>query len=1292
LDIDLPRGDELYKPGDVLDVNDSIDIEVPKAPKTPSPKTQSPEDEGSEDIQTSDGAPENTDTIIDAEVAPWDTATIMDAEVAPWDTETIVDAEVAPWDTETSEPTETFSVDNIKPPVNIDPMKVAEDVDWGDFDITAWREKSMTARAFKYYDKITDPQWAGPATVESVTEAINQANIEGQRIAQEYQGTSVYDAAMADQVQLVTDLVAQRDALRFRGKQEEAADDLSLSDMWEYVITNKEKVAFDMLQGIVAEPDLIIASGAVGFAAGTTVPVIGNATVGTLGLITGTGLRAAQVAKGIKMAMVPMAQLGGAYAGGRLEGAFSRALDKAAQDGEFDFAKGWEQAHIDGLFGMTVVAGIGVAVKGSKKVLNSRKKSEEFSEYIETTDETNFDIVKSKFENERDTNNIEAKVERALEVEEGVAYVDPKGNVKVFRPEVKENPELDLERVIELTPKTRSKLPKEKVDKLNKAYIKTSEEVSQLEVKYKAITDLIKDTPEHLKDQDIFKRLNKTQVELKEKTTQLNGMEKRLQRHDEAVDAFNELYGYTQFKELDTPQHMATTNANGDTVMFTKYDPEIHSNGKIRIDGINPDDIIYTARGMGKPNAFTKVITGLLGRAMAPVDDIFEDSATLRLLKAKLDVDPSRPNTPVWTMTEDIRLKQGQVAAQYKEILESINNKVLTNNTGGPEDLIKQLRNPEHSQDPLIIKAATDIKQLLKDNYEYMKGSGIKMAALDDYLPRVMNKEVLRTPEGAKAYTDLLLIKQDRGPKEAEETIKDILLDRQERDGVLTEAGGSLNKTPYGERTLNHITDTELDSVGLLGPDLLNDINVSLMSGIKRAEMAKVYGDGGSTLKKLMEQINDELAERGKTLTEPQRQNFLDVYNSINGTHGKIESQSIHNLQDSALTLSNLSSLGLAGITSTVEPLINIARMNSTGVVKSTAKVAGVYLKAPVVAIKELTKLGAIKLLPADNFLSKALKGLPEDVAANEARTIGLTMDIALEETLDAISGGSMNSNLLKDVNKKFFLANGLHWVTKHSRVTAMEIGKADIMDNLKNLAKEPNSRVRRDWLMEVNLNPKDALEWAKAGADTSSPYYQEILRASARMADEVVANPNATNRSTGFSNHKYKLITQFKSFMVTFTNVILKRQWANIAKAKEQGGSVYALNRMMKASVSASILFGGYYAMGMSKEFMKNGFELPDRSEDDERTAILRAGISMTGSASILESLAYALDNNDKLGALATTVAPSTKIVKAAADIVTGDVGRGVVSLTPGIANLSSDTKRDVAKGIDKEIKEVLR
>tara|TARA_R100000544_G_scaffold10393_1_gene4510 strand:- start:166 stop:651 length:486 start_codon:yes stop_codon:yes gene_type:complete len=161
---------------------------------------------------------------------------------------------------------------------------------------------------------------------------------------------------------------------------------------------------------------------------------------------------------------------------------------------------------------------------------------------------------------------------------------------------------------------------------------------------------------------------------------------------------------------------------------------------------------------------------------------------------------------------------------------------------------------------------------------------------------------------------------------------------------------------------------------------------------------------------------------------------------------------------------------------------------------------------------------------------------------------------------------------------------------------------------------------------------------------------------------------------------------------MVTFSNVILKRQWANIAKAKEQGGSVYALNRMMKASVSASILFGGYYAMGMSKEFMKNGFELPDRSEDEERTAILRAGISMTGSASILESLAYAIDNNSPLEALATTIAPSAKIVKSAADIATGDVGRGVVALTPGVANLSSDTRRDVAKGIDKEIKEALR
>jgi hypothetical protein len=224
---------------------------------------------------------------------------------------------------------------------------------------------------------------------------------------------------------------------------------------------------------------------------------------------------------------------------------------------------------------------------------------------------------------------------------------------------------------------------------------------------------------------------------------------------------------------------------------------------------------------------------------------------------------------------------------------------------------------------------------------------------------------------------------------------------------------------------------------------------------------------------------------------------------------------------------------------------------------------------------------------------------------------------------------------------------------------------------------------------MEVNLNPKDALSWAKAGADTKHPYYTEILRASARMADEVVAHPTAGNRPTWMSNHRYKLMSQFKSYAVAYTNTILKRQWANIEKAKKNGGSPAMIQQMVKASTSAAILYSGYYYMGMGKESLRNGFQPVNRNDDEEQVAMMRAGISMSGSASLIEPIAQALARRNTVEAVASSLAPApTKVLKAAGQIVTGDVGRGVVSLTPGLAQADVKTRKKAAKKIDKALK----
>lgn len=1087
-------------------------------------------------------------------------------------------------------------------------------VDWSELDWTGWKENSLTTQLGQYVKSKLDPTYIVPGSLQDLEEQEAYIN---SRIGKFEDFNSDYAREKVGKLyEELQDVQSQRSILAAQD------EDIDLEAVWDAVVDDPERFAFNVAQETINKPELIAAGSFGGWGWG----VLGTKAAQAANL----GVKAAKVAK-------VAGALTGSYTGGVALGTIDRSIESANRTGEFQLAQSLEQSHIDGVIGAASYGLLAAARKGTRGIVGT-KNTKKFKEELPDIDSTDITETMEKFSEEevpQSTLNKEAMHPVDTEV-----YVDPQGNTFVMEmsdiQQASPNP-------WELAAASENKLRPKELESLRSTRRKGNREVARWT---NQVDDLetIEQTPE------VEQKLEDLRTKIADKQKEVANIDDRLYEHQKALQAQEELYGETQDGLLDNPEYLQVPSPDGQgTVLLKKADPDISlKQNNVMIDGFSHSDFSMQGQASGYQNPWEAIMTNWFRSATAPLQGIRETSPSAALLLEKLNPNAQNPKAQMWSLQEDITFKQGEFNNRLRDVMLEVKDRYPGDDF--ESKVMLHMRNVEVSEDPAIVKASTDLRQILEDHRDYMNERGAKVERVEDYLPRRWDKEKLGTPEGQKQFVERLMLTENKTKSEAQESLKNILEDRQEDNGVLTVSGNTVNKTPYGSRTLKKLKDSEVND--LLSEAFFEDITKHLMAGVRRAEMANVFGDGGEVLSKdLMPKISDELKAAGRPLRPDEQQRIYDIYNSFNGRYKPLDNELANVANNAMATSVNLSKLGLATITSLTEPLVSIARLNESSGLGAAARTYGEALRG---------------------FARKAFKGLKEHEAITEAREMGLITDQAIAEVLDQMQGVGMDGKLAK-INHKFFRLTGLHQWTELSRGMAYGASKTDITKTATRLAKNPNDATRQRWLTEVGLNPEQAVQWINEGGDVTAPFYSELKKASVRMANEIIANPNPVNKPLWMSNPKMKLVAQLKAYPIVFGNVILDRQFKEFKSQLAEGrGGRKAAN----LAITAGTMVGGYYLLGMLKDTLRgNDLELDD--EEKQFRNLTRATVNLLGPvgivAPVVEGMGERYGSNSLMSAAVPFAGTVGKVIE--------DPARGLVDAVPGSTLLPTELKQDVVK-----------
>lgn len=628
------------------------------------------------------------------------------------------------------------------------------------------------------------------------------------------------------------------------------------------------------------------------------------------------------------------------------------------------------------------------------------------------------------------------------------------------------------------------------------------------------------------------------------------------------------LRGSKRFQD-ETNNFVSVTDINGNRATLRRLTRDVLNSGlPLKVESLA--DAVKTPKGpVAAMNKYQAAMADFFVSATSSIDRLREASPTAQVL---LDLVDPRTKAGKRTFTETIQEathhKQGEWSVRSQDISKTLNDSQKIS-------LANHMRGVEVSEDPVVVQAAAGYRALLDEALDYARQSGQKIQKVDNFLPRYYNQQSLKTPEARAAMADRILEATNKYTREEIESSafnisRNIVRDSSD-EAAYIERGGKIN--PIGSRSWEEVPDSAIAE--FLDPEFIGSIERFLMNTAQRTELDKVFGPNGSKIDDLLAQVAKEVQTSSageRFLLETEKQAFKDVYDLLAGSYGSNGGRAYKSGTDAVMAAQAVTKLPLVTVTSALEPTTLLFRLEEGG------------------------KLGAL----VQSFTPMKLRKLwsdrtPEQIQ-REAMEVGLIHDAALKERLDAMVGEGM-SGLPAKVTTKAMKGFGLHQWTEHTRTIAYELGRNDIIRMAKGLALQPmgrKSKTRTRRLEALGLRPKEVAKWVADGADVNSPYYASVKKAAARLANEVIANPNKINKGKWMSSNTplARMTSQFKSFSSTFFNTVATPILREIRDKWNEGNKIGAMRdtTSLFAVMSGMAYWAGYkndtlYSLGSDEE-----------------------------------------------------------------------------------------------------------
>ena len=373
--------------------------------------------------------------------------------------------------------------------------------------------------------------------------------------------------------------------------------------------------------------------------------------------------------------------------------------------------------------------------------------------------------------------------------------------------------------------------------------------------------------------------------------------------------------------------------------------------------------------------------------------------------------------------------------------------------------------------------------------------------------------------------------------------------------------------------------------------------------------------------------------EKPLTLTRKDKKYLNDLYmyttgKGLNGS-GFIAEQVVPHMQ----LINATAYLPLATVSSLTELALPLARAN----LKQYGGEAG----RPV---KELTQTMVDKTKVMFNQQVDELRGLGLTDADidREFRIFGFAFDQSARERVLSLSGEGISEEKFFGVGPKittlqdgFYKFNLLRDWTASVERTSFLIGKRIISDAAEELSKgglKASKEIRlREQLVELGINPEDAIRWHQAGANkfgkatkqtrsydklsdgrVYDPFYYKILEGASMFTNEVILNPSAASalKPKLYTHPQAKLLFQFLSYPSAFSNTVLKKGLQRSTRSMARGDLT-----------NPAKLFSTFAVMVTSAMYLNN-LRTSGKAFEKDPDEIFMDGISRTGITGVVDTV----------------------------------------------------------------------
>jgi len=326
-------------------------------------------------------------------------------------------------------------------------------------------------------------------------------------------------------------------------------------------------------------------------------------------------------------------------------------------------------------------------------------------------------------------------------------------------------------------------------------------------------------------------------------------------------------------------------------------------------------------------------------------------------------------------------------------------------------------------------------------------------------------------------------------------------------------------------------------------------LNNYLLKAAGRIAYSQQFGPNGEILNDLVDQMITETNALDHTVNDGDIKRIYDISDAMLGRYNPVRQEGMDVALKTVAALETISTLGGATLSSIQEPFVAMERLGVTNFIKS------------IPGLLDHMGRGAFKSIHKNIVDSGDAAAIAED--------LGVALDKANMEVLT--STFSAEASKIQEYFFRSPFGMFLHQWTRSVRIMAAYAG-VKMLDNYRGkfLAGKETSTMKQE-LFDLGIDPKDFIAISKAltGAkmtiedlltlnaknpnqvserlmDMTLPSGKTIRTtvrpALARIVNEIVMAPRATNRPLWLSNRWLSPLGQLKSFPITFGNTVMKR------------------------------------------------------------------------------------------------------------------------------------------------------